>query len=149
MDVGIRCSSRLPCPALPSLSSAVPSSIATHTILYTTTHMHVDPRQSHGFASENEICSGVLIPGDFQTHRLGMTLVSMHCHKLLGPKPGPLPPSQLAAFDHLLRLDNSTTMGKSQSKLSPEQLSDLQKNTYCMSCAVSSRRELIDLTTSR
>ena len=28
----------------------------------------------------------------------------------------------------------SLIMGKSQSKLTPEQLSDLQKNTYCQSC---------------
>ena len=34
---------------------------------------------------------------------------------------------------HLPTLSSASTMGKSQSKLSPEDLTDLQKNTYCES----------------
>jgi hypothetical protein len=42
-----------------------------------------------------------------------------------------LPSKFRSAHLQLAQFLSQTTMGKSQSKLSPEQLADLQKNTYC------------------
>jgi hypothetical protein len=71
-----------------------------------------------------------------RTRTRTVTLIS-HSHCAASSQPSSLTPShegdreRLSARDAFSFPSLSVIMGKSQSKLSPEQLSDLQKNTYC------------------